>query len=255
MMTMMMMQRIIESSHKGQELSQSSVAASVPASPSVEKDFEHRRTPLEDSLFLQPKRMEDPRDVEMCEKHLSESEDDEDLNVDGDVDVENDDTLPVDLTRRQENFYVGGMLAKTVSDDVIEGVSDKPTVLVSTKPRPESECSDVSRSDSPRDVSPSVVANPTNRRLAFSVENILDPNKFTGKQAVFTDVCCWKPHQESMGSSEFDGSETGKFHSTLASIMTKVCKSFDPSPLHVTVYNIAKSSYCKGFPAAGCAKL
>lgn len=157
MMTMMMMQRLVEtSSHeKGKSAS------------------------------------EDSRDTET-------KSDEEDLNVD----VENDDALcPVDLTRRQcFDASAGDFKAFKVVKE--EGLKDG---------RSESVCSDdVSRSDSPggRVQSPSVVTQ-QNRRLAFSVENILDPNKFTGRQVYNDGICCWKPHQESLGSPDFDGSETG----------------------------------------------
>lgn len=201
MMTMMMMQRIIESTHKSstQDLS------TAPCQDQKPQDYEKRDEP---QLFLQQKRIsDDSRDAEMCEKG-SDSEDEKD------VDVENDETLcPVDLTRRHEKFHSFEILQKT--DDGFKGVyqpivkDEENKVSISVK-RAESVCSDVSRSESPRDESPSVVPH-QNRRLAFSVENILDPNKFTGRQSVYSDgICCWKPHQESVGSSDFDGSETGR---------------------------------------------
>lgn len=156
MMTMMMMQRIIEST--------------VP---------EKSGKPESPSVYLQ--------DDEKC---ISET-DEEELNVD----VETDDAAlcPVDLTRRQQQHH----------HDEHSGGNTKT----------ESVCSDdVSRSVSPREQSPSVVVPHQNRRLAFSVENILDPNKFTGRhQTTFNDgLCCWKPHTESLGSPEYDGSETGR---------------------------------------------
>lgn len=149
---------------------------------------------VEAQLFLQQKRInDDSRDNETCDK----SESGEELNVD----VENDDnSCPVDLTRRQEEskFTFENLIPKSdfkLSKTIKE---EQESVLN----RSESVCSDVSRSDSPRDgVSPSVVSH--NRRLAFSVENILDPNKFTGRQSAYSDSgsngmvnCCWKPHQD-----------------------------------------------------------
>lgn len=203
-MTMMMMQRIIESAHKTHDKTTNN-------NQLIQEKLEFDKRSPEPQLFLQPKRIEDDsRDVEMCD-NKSES-DEEDLNIE--VDVENDETLcPVDLTRskhHQERFGYErlkpseesdyGGFKKLVKDDAVKTLSVK---------RAESVCSDISRSDSPRDESPSVVPH-QNRRLAFSVENILDPNKFTGRQGVYSDgVCCWKPHQESLGSPEYEGSDAG----------------------------------------------
>ncbi|CAG9760441.1 unnamed protein product [Ceutorhynchus assimilis] len=172
-MTMLMMERLVSPAHKPQELVLS------------EKD-----------IYLQQKRIsEDSRDMEMCE------EDDEDLNVD----VENDESLlcPVDLTRREKFQFCNK------SDSHSDFSSFKEELK-----RAESVCSDMSRSRSPiRDPSPSVVVSHPQRRLAFSVENILDPNKFTGRQGMFSDgICCWKPLESSRDSADFDGSETGKDH-------------------------------------------
>lgn len=187
-MTMMMMQRLIESAHKTQD---------KPISSENQDKFESSPEP---QLFLQAKRIEDDsRDAEMCE-NKSES-DDEELNVD----VENDELCPVDLTRRQEKFGFDFVSKKSESSSDFVASSFKG---LKDGQRSESVCSDVSRSDSPRDNSPSVVLH-QNRRLAFSVENILDPNKFTGRQPFGDGLCCWKPHQESLGSPEYDGSETG----------------------------------------------
>lgn len=190
-MTMMMMQRLIETSQKPRESGKS-------------------------PTFVQQKRIsDDSRDVEMCQK-TAES-DEEDLNVD----VENDDGLcPVDLTRRQEKFANskpdGDFKDFKSSFKLLKQDEDKTSSAgdyshVSGADRSESVCSDVSRSDSPRIASPSAVTHHVNRRLAFSVENILDPNKFTGRQVYSDGVCCWKPHQENLGSPDFDGgSETGE---------------------------------------------
>lgn len=158
-----------------------------------------RESPLqnESQIFLQPKRIsDDSRDAEMCDKTCDSG--DEELNVD---DIETDDVCPVDLTRRQQEKFTNFDKIKTENSD-----------FLSFK-RSESVCSDdVSRSDSPRDQSPSVMMPHQNRRLAFSVENILDPNKFTGRQGMFSDgICCWKPHDGSRGSPEYDDSETGTF--------------------------------------------
>ncbi|KAL1491851.1 hypothetical protein ABEB36_012386 [Hypothenemus hampei] len=164
-MTMLMMERLVSSAHKSQDL------------------VENQRT------------SEDSRDMDL-------EEDEEDLNVD----VENDEgsLCPVDLTRREKfNFCAtsGGSDFDSFKEDV---------------KRSESVCSDASRSRSPLrddDPSPSVVVSHPQRRLAFSVENILDPNKFTGRQAVFSDgICCWKPLETSRDSADFDGSDTGKEH-------------------------------------------
>lgn len=192
-MTMMMMQRLIETSQKSRESTKS-------------------------PTFIQQKRIcDDSRDVEMCQK-TAES-DEEDLNVD----VETDDGLcPVDLTRRQEKFAVAKSDGDFKPSDFNKSSfkllkdDDKSSAggdysHVSGADRSESVCSDVSRSDSPRIASPSAVTHHVNRRLAFSVENILDPNKFTGRQVYGDGVCCWKPHQENLGSPDFDGSsETGE---------------------------------------------
>lgn len=54
------------------------------------------------------------------------------------------------------------------------------------------------------------------RRLAFSVENILDPNKFTGKQfedslkEKLTTPYSWKPHLDYMDTSPTTVSRTGR---------------------------------------------
>ncbi|KAJ8965796.1 hypothetical protein NQ314_003901 [Rhamnusium bicolor] len=184
-MTMLMMERLIaNTTHKSQELSLPEKERSLQSEPQI---------------FLQPKRIsDDSRDVEMCEKS-----DDEDLNVD----VENDDTLcPVDLTRRQDKFT---SFDSFVPSNKTDSSSDFNSYKDDMK-RAESVCSDVSRSESPRDPSPSVVPH-QNRRLAFSVENILDPNKFTGRQSVYSDgICCWKPLDGSRGSPDYDESDTGR---------------------------------------------
>lgn len=210
MMTMMMMQRIMETSQRTQDTSKSTI--------NHQERLEYDKKPLvtDDSpLFRQPKRIsDDSRDVEMCETNREFGDEEDELNVD--VDVENDDTLcPVDLTRRHEKFtsFENLIPASKSEDSDYKGhkvLKEEQKLNVSVK-RSESVCSDVSRSESPRDPSPSVVPH-QNRRLAFSVENILDPNKFTGKQSVYSDgVCCWKPHQENIGSSEYEGSEQGWF--------------------------------------------
>ena len=55
------------------------------------------------------------------------------------------------------------------------------------------------------------------RRLAFSVENILDPNKFTGKQIEenvkenFSSPYSWRPHLDFTNSSPVNANRTGKF--------------------------------------------
>ncbi|KAF2902647.1 hypothetical protein ILUMI_03540 [Ignelater luminosus] len=178
-------------------------------------EYEKKSIITDDSpLFRQPKRIsDDSRDAEMCDKNSDSGDEEDELNVD--VDVENDDTLcPVDLTRRHEKFTSFENLIPTpkTEDSDFKGLKvlkDDDKLNVNSVKRSESVCSDVSRSESPRDPSPSVVPH-QNRRLAFSVENILDPNKFTGKQSVYSDgVCCWKPHQENIGSSEYEGSEQG----------------------------------------------
>ncbi|KAG5860977.1 hypothetical protein JTB14_013652 [Gonioctena quinquepunctata] len=170
---MLMMERLITNSHEVQEKEKSS-----QSEPQVFRRCAKRK-------------LDDSRDAEMCEKS-----DDEDLNVD----VENDDALcPVDLTRRQEGFSFDGF-NKTDSSSDFNSFKDDVK-------RAESVCSDRSRSRSPRDPSPSVVIH-QNRRLAFSVENILDPNKFTGRQSVYSEgICCWKPLD---ASPEYDGSDTGE---------------------------------------------
>ena len=194
-MTMMMMQRMMESSQKTQEQQIQGQQAEVKKRAQAEVDTQ---------LYLGRRRRtsEDSRDADMCDR---DAEIEDESNVE--VDVENDETLcPVDLTRRQER------LAFDTSGDFKGYSSHKDDIPMDNVNGAESVCSDVSRSESPRDGddSPSVVSH-QNRRLAFSVENILDPNKFTGRQAGFGDgVCCWKPHQESVGSSDFEGSEIGK---------------------------------------------
>lgn len=218
-MTMMMIQRIIDSNHSTPEsVSISSPPVSVeydkrPNNNNMEVDTDHQ-------LFLQQKRItDDSRDAETCDKH---SESGEELNVD----VENDDTLcPVDLTRRQEEKFTNfeSLIPKNGMSNLPnpEFKLKKDSVLINNlNNRSDSVCSDVSRSESPREVaSPSLVTHNHNRRLAFSVENILDPNKFTGRQSVFSDSgsnglvnCCWKPHQDNLNSSsEIDGPD-GKYY-------------------------------------------
>lgn len=204
-MTMMMMQRMIESAHKNHEKTNNNNSQLLQE----KLDFE-KRSP-EPQLFLQPKRIEDDsRDVEMCEN--KSYSDEEDLNVE--VDVENDESLcPVDLTRSRQDMFTFERIKVPSENSDFSGfkkLKEDDVNAISVK-RAESVCSDVSRSESPRDESPSVVSH-QNRRLAFSVENILDPNKFTGRQSVYSDgVCCWKPHQESLGSPEYEGSDTGMF--------------------------------------------
>ncbi|XP_074029280.1 homeodomain transcription factor slouch [Leptinotarsa decemlineata] len=178
-MTMLMMERVTTSTaHIAQDI----------ANQDKEKSSS-------ESIFRRgaKRKLDDSRDADMCEKS-----DEEDLNVD----VENDDALcPVDLTRRQDSFTFEGF-HKTDSSSDFNCFKDDVK-------RDESVCSDRSRSRSPRDPSPSVVIH-QNRRLAFSVENILDPNKFTGRQSVYSEgICCWKPLDE---SQDYDGSDTGKDH-------------------------------------------
>lgn len=194
MMTMMMMQRIMETTQRVQKNSP-----------------EHQ-----EQKFRFPKRIPDESSRD-ADKVSESGEEEDELNVD--VDVENDDALcPVDLTRRHEKF-----------------TSIKPGEDA-LKTRSDSVCSDVSRSESPRDEdgSPSVVMPLHNRRLAFSVENILDPTKFTGRQAMFgaDGVCCWKPQMDATGSSEYDGSEQGKILKTIVWICMFTEKRFDGRPQH-----------------------
>lgn len=184
-MTMLMMERIIATTtHKTQE--------------TVPQDKE-RSLQSEPQIYLQPKRIsDDSRDVEMCEEKSDE-----------DVDVENDDALcPVDLTRRQESFASSFESFTPKTDSGSEYNTLKDDVK-----RAESVCSDQSRSRSPMttDRSPSSAVTVQNRRLAFSVENILDPKKFTGRQSICgDDVCCWKQMEGGRRSPDFDGSDTGR---------------------------------------------
>lgn len=224
MMTIMMMQRIIESVHKN-----SDILSANNQTLTDKLDYEKRSTPIDSSdaqIYItttttttQKRISDDSRDVEMCDN--KSDTDDDDLNIE--VDVENDETLcPVDLTRRQDKKYTTttfeNLLQSSTNNKTDESdyknfnnktiKEDDLKVNISCK-RSDSVCSDVSRSDSPRERSPSVATH-QNRRLAFSVENILDPNKFTGRQPLLSDtLCCWKPNQESIGSPDFDGSETG----------------------------------------------
>lgn len=239
MMTIMMMQRIIESVHKNTE-----ILSANNQTLTDKLDYEKRSTPIDSSdaqIYItttatnttttQKRISDDSRDVEMCDNKSDTDEDD--LNIE--VDVENDETLcPVDLTRRQDKKYTTfeNLLQQSttnttntttscsnnktddsdyknlINNKTINNEDDLNINNIGCK-RSVSVCSDVSRSDSPRERSPSVATH-QNRRLAFSVENILDPNKFTGRQPVLSDtICCWKPNQESIGSPEFDGSETG----------------------------------------------
>lgn len=183
MMTMLMMERIIATStHKTQDV--------------VSQDKE-RSLQSEPQIFLQPKRIcDDSRDAEMCEEKSDE-----------DVDVENDDALcPVDLTRRQDGF------ANSYESYTPKTDSNSEFTIKDDLKRAESVCSDQSRSRSPvrTERSPSAVT-VQNRRLAFSVENILDPNKFTGRQSLCgDDICCWKPMESGRRSPDFDGSDTGR---------------------------------------------
>lgn len=61
-----------------------------------------------------------------------------------------------------------------------------------------------------------ILPNASSRRLAFSVENILDPNKFTGKQLEdslkekLSTPYSWKQHLEYMDTSPTPVSRTGK---------------------------------------------
>lgn len=200
MMTMKMMQRIMESTQKQHEgiISQEKRSSSSP------ETNQHQA-----NVYLKKRRTsEDSRDVEMCEK-ASET-DEEELNVD----VETDDALcPVDLTRRHGAFDAFVPSSKMDSSDykTYKILKDDDKLNGMDASRSESVCSDVSRSESPRVPSPSVVSH-QNRRLAFSVENILDPNKFTGRQGVYNDgICCWKQRSESLGSPEFDENDTGLY--------------------------------------------
>lgn len=193
------MERIIATSHK-----------TVQQSQEIQSPDKDRSLQSEPQIFLQPKRIsDDSRDVEMCDK--INSDDDEDLNVD----VENDDTAsslcPVDLTRRQQEKFTS--FENLVPSNKTDSTNNSDyTSFKDDLKRSESVCSDdVSRSDSPRDRSPSVVSHHQNRRLAFSVENILDPNKFTGRQTIYSDgICCWKPLEGSRGSPEYEGSDAGQ---------------------------------------------
>lgn len=209
---MMMMQRIIESNHNSSDPITTSSTINCLTTASDKLDYDNKRPAMDvdnqHQLFLQQKRInDDSRDAETCDKN---SESGEELNVD----VENDDTLcPVDLTRRQDEKFTnfeslipknGGGVEFNNSKKSVRDEQASSVVVVNRSS--DSVCSDVSRSESPRDVvSPSVVSH--NRRLAFSVENILDPNKFTGRQSAYSDSgsnglvnCCWKPHQDNVNS-------------------------------------------------------
>lgn len=192
---------------------------------------------------------------EIGEDYDRHSDVSEELNVD---EVTDDVLSPVDLTRRQMTTkhypfvpQAGLFLPKT---DNIAGMSifdsqhdhfafgsnqdynnkisfksdgmEKSHHDEDRQNGPESICSDLSRhSHSPKPGSPrspSVSLN-HNRRLAFSVENILDPNKFTGRHGEIGPVlgagrdaglrlgggmapAYWRPHFDVL---ERDGSESG----------------------------------------------
>lgn len=203
MMTMKMMQRIMKSTQQPHH----EAIMVQEKRPSSSPEMHHQHQPS--NTYLKKRRTsEDSRDVEMCDK-TSET-DEEDLNVD----VEADDALcPVDLTRRHGAFeaFVPSSKIDNSEYKTYKILKDDDKVNGIDASRSESVCSDVSRSESPRVPSPSVVSH-QNRRLAFSVENILDPNKFTGRQGVYADgICCWKPRSESLGSPDYDENDTGLY--------------------------------------------
>lgn len=183
----------------------------------------------------------------------------EELNVD---EVTDDVLSPVDLTRRQlsavkfpfssQNVFLpkSDLNALSVFATQAEHFALNQHAFKNIEKEPnedrqingaESICSDVSRNshsprlsgspkpDSPR--SPSMPSLNPHRRLAFSVENILDPNKFTGRQgdgvsgqgrvsnstgeprglrfvAGALPPAYWRPHFDVL---DRDGSESGNF--------------------------------------------
>lgn len=153
----------------------------------IAQDNDNKRTEQPQVCLVKNKRIsEDSRDVDMCEKS-----DEEDLNVD----VENDDTLcPVDLTRRQFTSF----------DMKTDSNSDYNDVK-----RADSVCSDISRSRSPRDGEDRSPVVQQSRRLAFSVENILDPNKFTNKSVFGNGLCYWKQVDGCRASPDFEEADAG----------------------------------------------
>lgn len=176
---MLMMERLMASTnHK-------------PTQEALDKDRPLQQTA---EIFLQPKRIsDDSRDAEMCEKS------------DEDVDVENDDTLcPVDLTRRHLTSSFESPSVPVSPNSEFNGYKDDVK-------RAESVCSDHSRSRSPVTTDSRSPVTVQHRRLAFSVENILDPNKFTGRQSICgDDVCCWK-QADGGRTPEFDESDAGMY--------------------------------------------
>ncbi|XP_060528682.1 homeobox protein slou-like [Cylas formicarius] len=122
------------------------------------------------------------RETTEAKRVSDESEDDEDLHVDVESAAEDIALCPVDLTRR--DF---AKRTDSVCSDDGGGGAASPSSAVTTHP---------------------------DTRLAFSVENILDPNKFTGRQSLFSDaICCWKPLEGAAREChDFEGSDAGKDH-------------------------------------------
>lgn len=104
---------------------------------------------------------------------------------------EEDVRSPVDLTRRRL------LAANSSSDRQSTGSVTEDSVMEET-------C----KTNRPPDIS--------SRTLAFSVENILDPNKFTGKQFedsikdTLVQSYSWKPHLDFMDTSPVHASRPGK---------------------------------------------
>lgn len=250
-MTMMMMQRLIESQRTNtvQTLNNSPEPVII-----IDNNNTKRKFPFDRKRALTPDEIaqqvdDSSRDMELSEDYPDDPHSviSEELNVEDDEDeTEHDLFTPVDLTRTgrgQSKHFVEHLLPPKKVDDSgqeCDSETDSKVMIITHRDR-DSVCSDLSQmngslSPSSRPRSPlqehqfriggGVVVN-TNRRLAFSVENILDPNKFTGNKTIsgggsFNNSndnstsnlnCCWRPQLDVTTSSDRDrdGSESGKF--------------------------------------------
>nr|XP_018901569.1 PREDICTED: NK1 transcription factor-related protein 2-like [Bemisia tabaci] len=214
-MTMMMMQRLLQESndHAEADLTKYSypepkgLEPPVPPSkaPRQEKAPEQKRglNHHPSSAFLKPVPVNDSTlNSPMTENPTESHPDDEEMacdDVNGDIEVGS----PVDLTKGS-SLAVRLTLGSPVRSSAEDFSADDSCPIASSDEEAARDHETFLKNQS----SGSSERRPGERRLAFSVENILDPNKFTGPKQEgpdafihrFQNPCHWRPHLDHIGS-------------------------------------------------------
>ncbi|XP_044726552.1 homeobox protein slou-like [Chrysoperla carnea] len=234
----MMIQRLMESSRGTQDQKYLRPVGRTPDETIIDNNNLKKDTDYDNEIFAskQQRIADDSRDIEMCDDTSDRnSVISEELNVDGETE---DIFTPVDLTRHSATtsstfqHLVGQKICSDNNgrDSVCSGLSHGGSLSPSS-PRSTTPSNGVNNLGGvPGGVINNVVVNShTQRRLAFSVENILDPNKFTGKSLIGCSNnssnnsnlsidnnqsslnCCWRPQLDIQSNNgDRDDSESGK---------------------------------------------